>query len=91
MPWGRFTVRKIVGFGRMNVGRIVLFIAALVGLGSVPYAADAATAGEGENCDACEAVLDLALAHPRRAADREARCVAPPGRNAGLLPRAPGA
>lgn len=54
----------------MNVGRIVLFIAALVGLGSVPYATDAATAGEGENCDACEAVLDLALAHPRRAADR---------------------
>lgn len=54
----------------MNVGRIVLFIAALVGLGSVPYSADAATPGEGDNCDACEAVLDLALAHPRRAADR---------------------
>lgn len=58
------------GFGEKIVGRIVLFIAALVGLGSVPYVADAATPGDGDNCDACEAVLDLALAHPRRAADR---------------------
>lgn len=50
--------------------RIVLFIAALLGFVAVPLPADAASPDEVENCEACEAVLDLALAHPRRAADR---------------------
>lgn len=50
--------------------RIVLFIAALLGFVAAPLPADAASPDDVENCEACEAVLDLALAHPRRVADR---------------------
>ena len=50
--------------------RIVLFITAVLGFVAGPLPADAASPDDVENCEACEAVLDLALAHPRRAADR---------------------
>lgn len=51
--------------------RFLLVIAAALGLVAVPVSADAPSApGEAENCEACEAALELALAHPRRKDDR---------------------
>jgi len=51
--------------------RLMLFIAATFGLAAAPLPASASPAvPEGENCEACEAVMDLALAHPRRKDDR---------------------
>lgn len=51
--------------------RILLALATALGLTLSPVSADAGTSNEeAENCEACEAVLDLALAHPRRAQDR---------------------
>jgi len=51
--------------------RLMLFVAATFGLAASPLPATAASAvTEGENCEACEAVMDLALAHPRRKDDR---------------------
>jgi predicted methyltransferase len=51
--------------------RILLFIATALGLAAAPLAVEPATAAaEAENCEACEAALELALAHPRRKDDR---------------------
>lgn len=51
--------------------RLCLFIAAAFGFVASPLAADApVSSAELENCEACEAVMDLALAHPRRKEDR---------------------
>jgi len=50
--------------------RILLFIAATFGLAAAPLPAAAPAPAEEENCEACEAVMDLALAHPRRNDDR---------------------
>lgn len=52
--------------------RILLAAATtLLGFTLAPVSAGAAASKEdAENCEACEAVLDLALAHPRRAEDR---------------------
>lgn len=51
--------------------RILLFIAATLGLAASPLPADTGPApADAENCEACEAVMDLALAHPRRKEDR---------------------
>jgi predicted methyltransferase len=51
--------------------RFLVMFAAALGFAVSPLS-DAAQAAEAEveNCSACEAVLDLALAHPRREADR---------------------
>src|SRR5262245_21130183 len=52
--------------------RTLLVIAAALGFAVAPLSAGAApTAGDDtENCEACEAVMDLASAHPRRKDDR---------------------
>ncbi|MEO6092294.1 MAG: methyltransferase [Novosphingobium sp.] len=50
--------------------RLIYVIAATLGLVAPPLQAKAASAGEAEVCAACEAVLELALANPRRDADR---------------------
>jgi predicted methyltransferase len=51
--------------------RVLLFVAAWLGLVASPLVADASSViAEAENCEACEAVMDLALAHPRRKDDR---------------------
>lgn len=51
--------------------RILLLVVAMLGLASPAFAADTASSpAEAENCDACEAVMDLAIAHPRRKDDR---------------------
>lgn len=50
--------------------RFLLVVAASLGLVAAPVAAEPAEAEEAENCESCAAVLDLALAHPRRDADR---------------------
>lgn len=51
--------------------RFCLLIAAAFGFVTSPLAADRPAApAEAENCEACEAVMDLALAHPRRKDDR---------------------
>ena len=55
--------------------RYLLAVAASLGFAVAPLSAEtrvaeARVADESENCAACEAVLDLALAHPRRDGDR---------------------
>lgn len=51
--------------------RILIFIAATLGLVASPFPVEASsTPAEADNCEACEAVMDLALAHPRRKDDR---------------------
>jgi len=51
--------------------RFFLLFAAAFGFVASPLAADApGPSAEAENCEACEAVMDLALAHPRRKDDR---------------------
>jgi len=51
--------------------RILLFVAATLGLATLPVSSGtAAPSVEAENCKACEAVMDLALANPRRKDDR---------------------
>lgn len=50
--------------------RFLVTIAAAMGFAVSALPAEAATADEIENCAACEAVMDLALSHPRRSADR---------------------
>lgn len=50
--------------------RYLLAMAAALGFAVTTPPADAAVADEVENCAACEAVLDLALANPRREGDR---------------------
>jgi predicted methyltransferase len=50
--------------------RFLLVMAASIGFAASPVTADAATPDDVENCEACEAVMDLALANPRREADR---------------------
>lgn len=51
--------------------RVLIFVATMVGLAAVPVSAEVKSpSAEAENCEACEAVMDLALAHPRRQDDR---------------------
>jgi len=50
--------------------RYILMLAAALGFAAVSVPADAVVSDDVENCSACEAVLDLALANPRRDADR---------------------
>lgn len=50
--------------------RYLLAMAATLGFAVTTLPADAAVADDTENCAACEAVLDLALANPRREGDR---------------------
>ena len=50
--------------------RIIVFIAASLGLVASPLTAAAPEAPDTDLCEGCEALLELALAHPRRAADR---------------------
>ena len=50
--------------------RFLVTLAAAMGFAVTALPADAATVDDTENCAACEAVMDLALAHPRRSADR---------------------
>jgi predicted methyltransferase len=49
--------------------RLTVLLAAALGLAAPPLSAIEAPA-QSENCEACEAALELALAHPRRADDR---------------------
>lgn len=50
--------------------RCLITLAATLGFAVTTLPADAAVAEDTENCAACEAVLDLALANPRREGDR---------------------
>jgi predicted methyltransferase len=50
--------------------RYLFALAAALGFAASALPADATVADDVENCAACEAVLDLALANPRRDADR---------------------
>lgn len=52
--------------------RFLIAIATTFGVLVSPLPSDAmSTPDDVDNCEACEAVLDLALAHPRRASDRQ--------------------
>jgi predicted methyltransferase len=52
--------------------RFLLVMAATLGLMAYPISSEARSSGaEAENCDACEAVMELALANPRRQNDRD--------------------
>ena len=50
--------------------RLLVMIAAVFGLSAPALAAEDAPAAEPVFCSTCEAALELALAHPRRAEDR---------------------
>lgn len=50
--------------------RYFIMLAVTLGFATLSLPADATVADDVENCSACEAVLDLALANPRRDADR---------------------
>ena len=50
--------------------RFLIMFAAAMGFATISLPSDAVAAEEMENCAACEAALELALAHPRRDADR---------------------
>ena len=50
--------------------RLLVTLAATLGFAVTSLPAGAAVADDAENCAACEAVLDLALANPRREGDR---------------------
>lgn len=70
--------------------RFLFAIAAALGIVAYPVPSEAAPAVEAENCEACEAVLDLALAHPRRKDDRARDAVRHPAETLGFFRVRPG-
>jgi hypothetical protein len=49
--------------------RLTVLLAAVLGLAAPPLAAAEPSSGA-EVCEGCDALMEAALAHPRRAADR---------------------